>query len=581
MTAKFTTSNNWVSVKSLDLSPTQTEVSALSKEDVAVIFGSPGSGKTTALKARFISLVQAGLEPNQILVIAATRESANGLRDDLALELQGATLGPLAKTLNSFAFGLLTIEARARGASLPQLLSGSQQDQLLREIVEKQDAALWPKQFDKTVLSLAGFRTELRDLISVAIEYDLDPVDLEKLSTQHSIPQWHAAAACYRQYQGFLKQSGKYDSVSLLRAASRLVQDPNSEIKPDIRAILVDDAQELTPSSGELLFSLSRQAAGVVLFGDPDVATLGFRVANPKVMSELGEKISKDSQKIFLEPTHAIRPPEISAALSRISSQIEVARAGRQRKGLTPPSDLPSASDALSVKVYLSESDEASALASALRRRHLFDSVPWNQMAVVARSRPLLEELALKLAAESVPVRVLGSASALRDEHAAGELLRLSYACLSEEPIDEETALYLLGSELGGLDQLGITKLRRALRKIAPEQSQKDFSDLFTDPTPLSLIRSPQARSAERLIRLMAKTKELANQAGSTIENVLWQLFDASGVRSSWIEQSRGVSEIAMLPTGILIRFWRCLQRRPGSPNEIRPHPLLNLFGTN
>lgn len=545
MRAKFTVSGNWSSVKSLDLAPSQYQVANLPKAAVAVVFGSPGSGKTTALKARFLALVESGISPERILVVSATRDAANILRDELALELQSATLGPLAKTLNSFAFELLTAQARALGTAMPQLLSGSEQDQLLREILETHGASIWPKQFDDTVLSLAGFRTELRDLISVALEYDLEPDDLAHSSNQHQLPAWLAAAACYRDYLRILSESGKYDSVSLLRAAAKIIQDPQTALTKDV--ILVDDAQELTPAAGELIYQLSLRDAGVVLFGDPDVATLGFRVANPKVMSELGERISSEAKKIFLEPTHAIRPPAISAALSRISSQIEVARAGRQRRGLNPPAEMPASSDALQVKVYLSESDEASALASALRHRHLFDSVPWNQMAVVARSRPLLEDLALKLAAESVPVRVVGSANALREEHASGELLRLASSCLSDEPIDEETALSLFGSEQGGLNQLGITKLRRALRKISSEEnlSQNLFAELFSDLTPLALIRSPEARACEKLIRLMAKTKELANNRGSTIENVLWLLFDGSGVRERWIEQARGVSEIA------------------------------------
>jgi superfamily I DNA/RNA helicase len=125
----------------------------------------------------------------------------------------------------------------------------------------------------------------------------------------------------------------------LLRTAAKQLESEESfpEEIANLKAILVDDAQELTPAASELLFQLTRLGAGITLIGDPDVATLGFRVANPKAMMQLAERIAnrEPNQKvepIFLEPTHAIRRPEISAALAKISSFIDVARAGLGRE---------------------------------------------------------------------------------------------------------------------------------------------------------------------------------------------------------------------------------------------------------
>ena len=89
-----------------------------------------------------------------------------------------------------------------------------------------------------------------------------------------------------------------------------------------MEALLVDDAQELTPAASELIFALSQFGAGVSFFGDPDVATLSFRVANPKSMTLLAERIarSKDevAKTIYLEPEHRIRPAGISLALEQV-----------------------------------------------------------------------------------------------------------------------------------------------------------------------------------------------------------------------------------------------------------------------
>ena len=553
---KFVRKARFLSVNSLELSLTQQRVRDLPANSITPVFGSPGSGKTTALVSRFLSLALQGLDPAQIVVIAATRESANTLRDQLALEYQGATAGPLAKTLTSLAFSILAAKAKLAGQKAPVLVSGSEQDQMLKEVLSEIDQSLWPKHLDSTVRSLTGFRTELRDLIAACLEHGISPDELTEFGKAQNLPEWIASASCYESYLKILGQAdrARYDSASLLRSAAKELESldkfPTELAK--LSVVLVDDAQELTPAAAELLFQLTRFGAGLTLIGDPDVATLGFRVANPKTMTELAERIGKRVGQVidpvFLEPTHAIRRPEISAALAKISSSIDAARAGRQRKGLNPPQDSSTGQEGLQVRVFRSDSEEISFVAGELRRRHLFEDIPWSQMAVVARSRPALEKLALTLSAESVPVQVIGSAASLRDDHSSGQLLKLASVCLGKEPVGLETATEMLTSELGGLDQLGILRLKRSLRKQAEDyegSSDQLLVDAFANSNALSLIRSPEARKAEKLVRLMQETKALGAEAGTTAEAVLWKLVSETGVLKRWEELSRGVSEIA------------------------------------
>jgi superfamily I DNA/RNA helicase len=554
---KFVQKARFSSVHTLEPSPTQQKVRDLPINSITPVFGSPGSGKTTALVSRFLALTENGLDPAQIVVIAATRESANTLRDRLALEYQGATQGPLARTLTSLAFSILAAKAKAEGQKAPVLVSGSEQDQLLKEVLTELDESLWPKHLDSTVRSLTGFRTELRDLIAACLEHGISPDELAELGKAQGLPEWIASASCYASYLKKLEDSdrARYDSASLLRSAAKELASLDkfpTELEK-LSAVLVDDAQELTPAAAELLTQLTRFGAGLTLLGDPDVATLGFRVANPKTMTELaqriGTRVGQRIEPIFLEPTHAIRRPEISAALAKISSSIDAARAGRQRKGLNPPAATKANDEGLQVRVFRSESEELSFLAGELRRRHLFDGVPWSKMAVVARSRPALERLALSLSAESVPVQVVGSATSLRDDHSSGQLLNLAKVCLSDEPVGLELATEMLTSEFGGLDQLGILRLKRSLRKQADDyegSSDQLLVDAFANPNVLSLIRSPEARKAEKLVRLMQATKELGIQAGTTAEAVLWKLVSETGVLKRWESLSRGVSEIAI-----------------------------------
>jgi superfamily I DNA/RNA helicase/RecB family exonuclease len=545
------------SVRELVLQESQLRAVNLPSDAIATVIGSPGSGKTTCLKARFLHLVDKGAKPEQVVVIAQSRDSANLYRDQLALELQGATAGPLAKTLTSLAFSVVVDRARKNNAPTPTLLSGSEQDAMLQEIIKTQDPAIWPKQLDATVRSLTGFRTELRDLIAVAIEHGITPSKLAELALVQSVAQWQAASICYQQYLELQNSAElqKYDSASLLREAARIVSGEQDlpEAITQIKTLLIDDAQELTPAAAEFIFSLTQKGAGVCFFGDPDVATLSFRVANPKAMVLLAEKIagSKNvvAETIYLEPIHQVRPPELSLALAKVSSQIEVARAGRQRKGLTPSNKAALAGDGIAAKVFRSRTDELSFVAGVLRRRHLFDGVSWSNMAVVARSRPELDALALVLSSHSVPVRVSGSATALKSDHASGELLRLALVCLSEEPITLAKAEELLVSEVCGLDALGLLRLKRSLRKAHQDvdaTSDQLLLSAMTEPALVSLLRSPEARKAEKFIRLIDETRQLANEPDATTEAVLWNLISGTSLMNRWVIASRGVSELAM-----------------------------------
>jgi len=554
---KFVPLSHIDSVRQLSLNNYQLQAVNLPAEAIATVIGSPGSGKTTCLKARFLYLVDKGAKPEQIVVIAQTRDSANLYRDQLALELQGATAGPVAKTLTSLAFSVLVDRSRKLNAPTPTLLSGSEQDAMLQDILKNQDPGIWPKQFDNTVRSLTGFRTELRDLIAVAIEHGITPEKLSQLAQQQNVSQWQAASICYQQYLELQNSAElqKYDSASLLREAASVVA--GSDNVPgsitSIKSLLVDDAQELTPAAAEFIFALTKRGAGVSFFGDPDVATLSFRVANPKAMTVLAERIAKSksitAETIYLQPSHQIRPPEISMALAKVSSQIEVARAGRQRKGLNASSREQAVGDGLVARVFRSRTDELAYLAGELRRRHLFDGVAWSNMALVARSRPELDALALLLSSQSVPVRVTGSASALKADHAAGELLQLAAVCLSDDPVNIAQAERLLTSEVCGLDALSLLRFKRSLRRVHQDSeatSDELLLSVMAEPALISLVRSQEARKVEKFIRLMDETRQLAKEPEATTEAVLWNLISGTALMDRWVVASRGVSELAM-----------------------------------
>ena len=69
-----------------------------------VVYGGPGTGKTTTLIESVISRVRAGTDPNSILILTYGRESASSLRDAIALRAGSTSFEPLARTFHALAF---------------------------------------------------------------------------------------------------------------------------------------------------------------------------------------------------------------------------------------------------------------------------------------------------------------------------------------------------------------------------------------------------------------------------------------------------------------------------------------------
>jgi superfamily I DNA/RNA helicase/RecB family exonuclease len=498
-------------------------------------------------------------------VLAASREAANSLRDELALGLQQATPGSLARTITSFAFAVLRAKAIANQSALPELISGSEQDRILAQVIGVSIGDLatsgWPKHITAQVMQLNGFRTELRDLITAALEHGVNSDTLRELGRANKKPEWVASADLFEQYLAVVSDAeyeSRYDTTMLLREAAdwlnALAEWPAAIA--EIKLILVDDAQELTPAASNLLLTLCSRGAELVLVGDPDASTLGFRAADPRAMSNLAQQIAKlhgvTVDEVFLQPQHAIRTPAISKVLAKVSSQIDTARAGRQRKGLNPSQSLVEAdAHGLEGHVFNQPQAEVAWLARRLRELHLYDGVDWNQMAVVARSRGQLDQLAIDLAHESVPVDVAGSQSALRDEFGSRILLRTADVLLNERVIDAAIAIELLTSPLCGLDSLGLRRLRRGLRREelladGTRNSDELIAALFDAQGSVVTIKSQEGKKVDRFLKNFFAGAAIAKDKTQSVEDLLWQIWDSSGLAKQWQELSRGVGEVAL-----------------------------------
>jgi superfamily I DNA/RNA helicase/RecB family exonuclease len=570
------------------LDPSQRAVLGLAEDACAAVLGAPGSGKTTTLIELVAHRVHVGgFSPDEVVALTASRSSATRLRDAIALRLGVATNGPLARTVNSLAHEIVGAAARAAGAAPPRLVTGGEQDadiaQLLEGHAEEGTGPHWPDMLGPDVRRLRGFRSELRELMMRATEYDVPPERLHSLGRQFDRPEWMAAADFIREYRDVVAnyRGDQLDSSELAEYAVAAVRGSElSERVARLRLVVVDDLQELTESSLSLLRALAARGIAIVAFGDPDVAANAFRGGEPDSLGRLSSVLSTTRRPIVAQTlvlqTAYRHGPRLRQLVSAVTARIGTAAAGAQRSapaGSVDDSERPPV-------VTLSASTPArqwAAIARHLREQHLIGAVPWNRMAVVVRSGAQISGIRRSLSLSEVPARTVVGATALRDDRAARALLTLVDVGTGRTALTAEIATDLLLGPFGGLDRLMLRRLRLALRgEELGGGNTRSSDDLLVEalgsPGRLSKIDHRVGRSADRLATTLAELGTLAQNNG-TIEELLWLAWERSGLAKAWFDQalSAGITaaEANTNLDGVVALFTaakRFVERQPGTP---------------
>ncbi len=546
------------------------------------LLGAPGTGVTTTLVEAVVDRVERdGLTPDEVLVLAPTRRAATLLRERITGRLAQTVREPIARTPASLAFDILRRAAVAEGGPTPGLLSGPEQDAMLRDLLEGHAAGAgrapeWPDPV-RAALRTRGLRTELRDLMMRAVERGLGPDDLARLGVERSRPEWVAAAQVLEEYEQVtaLATPGAFDPALILSSAEAALADVDllAQVRRSARFVAVDDAQELTPAAYHLLLAVAGSGGAVLLAGDPDEATLGFRGADPSILADRADELAApgESTPTVVLGTCWRHGPELRAAVRRVVERIGVAT----RSDVRRPQPGPGRPDGrVESHVLRSPVQEAAYVAGVLRRAHLEQGLPWGEMAVVVRGTGRAATLRRVLATEGVPVAVPPTEVPVRDESAVAPLLlayEVALGLAAAEPdtspmspmlpdaaggpvLDVDTALALLGSPLGGADAVALRRLRRALRVEeraggGTRSSDHLLVDAVSAPGRLATLDSAIAAPARRVAAVLEAGRRAARRVTgpdgatpgvspfatrATAETVLWAIWDAAGLAEPW-----------------------------------------------
>jgi superfamily I DNA/RNA helicase/RecB family exonuclease len=519
------------------------------------VLGGPGTGTTTTAIELVVDRVRRGeLTPDECLLLTSTRVAAAALRERVTSRLSGTSTEPLARTHQSWGFGILRQDAALRGDPAPRLLSGPEQDVVLRDLLAGHASTPtpgpeWPESV-RAALPTRGFRGELRDLLMRAVEHDLEPTDLARLGREHDRPEWVAGAAVLEEYDEVtaLSAPGAYDPAWILGAAADLLEDDGdalARVRASVRLVVVDDAQEMTAAAARLLTVVAGPGTDVVLLGDPDAAVQTFRGADPRYLAD-GWTTLGEGPTLVLPTAHRL-PADVAAAAERVTRKIGALGGGRQRSASAgrPDGDV-------EVHLFRAVTQEAAFVTARLREAHLRHGVPWSEMAVVVRGQGRTATLRRVLTAGDVPVTGSSTDLPVRDEVAVRPLLTL-FGCVLDlalgraDSIEPETVADLLASPIGGADAVLMRRLRRALRRAELDGGGTRTSDELLARAllrPGTLVDvGADARPALRLARMVAAGLGAARadgtgrwERGVTAESVLWAMWDASGLARTWEE---------------------------------------------
>ena len=551
-----------------------------------LVVGAAGTGKTLLAVEAVAAALGAdddGLfpspdlpSPDEVLVLAAGRRAAAELRDRIGARVRRTTGQAMVRTAASAAFAVLRARAALLGDPAPTLISGPEQDLALAELLAGHAAGegvplRWPDGVPEESLTLRAFRGELRDLLMRAAERGVEPEDLARLGERHGRPEWVAAAALYREYvdvttlrAGTPDAGARYDPAVVVEEAAEVLRTWEAELpgpRPRWRLVVVDDYQEATEATARLLRVLQDDGARLLLLADPDAAVQTFRGATPALVGradvagtgpgELG------ATRLVLDGVRR-HGPGLRGVAARVAERVAVVGGAAHRRALPAPgagspaatAGVPTqggeaavARDVVRAAVLPSPAQEAAWVAHALRRAHLEDGTPWAEMAVIARTGGQVTALRRALGSAQVPVAVVGSDVPLRDEPAVRPLLDALRVALGPDAggaaLDAELAARLCCSPLGGLDAVGLRRLRRSLRaeEVAlggGRASDELLVEVLGSPALAAGLQPVVRRPVARIATVLAEGRAAAAVPGADAQGVLWAIWDASGLAEPW-----------------------------------------------
>lgn len=267
-----------------------------------ILFGPPGTGKTTELLAVVDDALQNGILPDQVMFIAFTRKAANEAKERAGVKFNlNPEQLPWFRTLHSLAFQQLSFnKANVMGIrdylTLCEMLGLSITYKGINEDGTFSGLTKGDRLFFMTNMARAKV-TPLRTYWEASPDEDIYWYELERLHTT---------------LEEYKRQHGKRDFIDIINDFCEL--DPPI---PPCKLLIVDESQDLSRLQWRMVDKLSGRIERVFLAGDDDQAI--FRWAG----ADVDYLIQIPGHRRVLEQSYRV-PSAIQEVAGRISARISV-----------------------------------------------------------------------------------------------------------------------------------------------------------------------------------------------------------------------------------------------------------------
>lgn len=341
-----------------------------------MILAGAGTGKTKVLTGRMSYLVEEKkVNPREIMGITFSTMAANQMKDRLCVTIPRESL-IWVRTVHSMCLMILRefapVEWRPSG-----IVSGKVRSEYALEALKA--CGFSENQFQAP--AVLGFIDQIKT--------SDDPEKRLGFSDKNMVSVYQAYAA----QLDFLRLVDFPDLIHRTRALFEQVPAVSREVKRNLKYILVDEFQDLDPAQFSLVQTLAGKEIPLTVVGDDDQAIYHFRGSSPEIFNRFNERylphiVNLDvsyrcTETILLSAQRLIRNNT-----SRITEKS--LRSARSGDGV------------ITVKGFRFPEEEVTWIVSEIRNSLLTTDA--SQIAVLARTRGILEAIRTSLVEKKIPV---------------------------------------------------------------------------------------------------------------------------------------------------------------------------------
>ncbi|WP_158676362.1 ATP-dependent DNA helicase [Tessaracoccus sp. OH4464_COT-324] len=477
-----------------------------------LVWGGPGSGKTSSLVAALAHKLLSGHQLSDHVVLAASRAAAQRIRRAVISASSQTQLSPVVTTVHGFALGLMRRHEPVTDEPWV-LLRAPQQEERIRELLSR-SRVQWPDELEQA-LPTGTFARQLRELLARIRQRSWDEHRLAGLARERGDDTLRAVAEFFTEYLNVGDLERALDYAELVYRVRLLVHEPDtaSALTANYKGVFVDDAHDLDGTQLALIGDLARAGLPVTVFADEQQVVSGFRGASSDALKELTALPNLRTIELGDSFRHSAA---VLASLAGLRARIGGKGA---RVALRGTREFPGE---VTVAVYDDGAAEAAHVADQLRRK-VAQGCAWGELAVITRAgRTQLAPLVGELVRLGIPVEVPAQDVLLANDDAVRLLLGcLALAAAEEEPGDDDWAA-VLTSQLGGYDVLD-------LRKLARSDSPGSLWQRSIDPD-----AGESWADARRLADALLGAREQLGK-GLPVQEALWCIWSAT----DWPERLR------------------------------------------